>query len=1122
MELKDFSTSDYLFEIQSIDQSNLSLRNKYIRLKRILERSCKELTEGDSLQFPSLFSRIVFIAQQYDLPKAMEWQLQNVRIKAAFLLRNEQNLVSPNQYQRAKNVLEGFFLLLKGDRTKEIPDEEVLPKSDSLFWEKIRVEVEEVDEEKELILCRCELFPDEEIKVKYNVEDVNSVFNDTVHHLWRGAQLNLLDVKVGKEGIFVPKIVVLEPDYLIDASSIAECFQSYGSSHYHYLRRKLEPNTSSKHILLGNLANFFLDELIYADDIDNLTFKEVFMKSFQFMPFEYASCADIAENSDFKEFMTKAESQFQNIKRVVQHDLQVNNFDASLCLLEPSFFCEKYGFQGRLDLLQLTSEERQDSRIIELKSGKTPFPQDDATKIAPNHVTQTAVYRLMIQTVFNTNIRHIYPYILYSSAENKGENLRYSAGFQRLEKEIINTRNQIVAVERSLYAGDVVAVETIFDQLFNLDNYGRVPQFFTDKLVAIKKVLDSATSLEKSYFYRYVSFISRELYLQKTGDESYDSSMSISALWNSAFAERKEALELIENLSIRQIDDSGRGMVIYFDRKDTLECVNFREGEICILYPRQSEDDSVLTNQILKGTVVEVSANQVVLRFRYKQRNKQFFARYKYWAVEHDKLDHGYNAMFKSLFAFLSASVDKKELILGLREPQSSLLSIQKGAETKEEKQKQVIDKATAADDYFLIVGPPGTGKTSIFAKQLIERFYSDEKVNILVMAYTNRAVDELCSAISAAFGEEEMECNKYIRIGSELSCGEASRHRLLQNLSGNVESRRDLLQFIKDTRIFVGTLASIVGKPELFELKKFNVAIIDEASQILEPQIVGLLPHFDKFIMIGDHKQLSTITLQDETKSKVNEPNLNRIELYDCRESLFERLFRICQQNKWTHAYDTLTYHGRMHKDIARLVNDVFYDGELKVATERQSEQLDFVAFDEADRLQQMLATSRVQFIPVRNADYTNVSDKINNEEADIVVALVKAQIEVYNKNGKVFDPQKSLGIITPYRNQIATIKHKLEEAGVPEFEKIMIDTVERFQGSQRDTIILSFCFNKPYQLYAFCNLNREKTVDRKLNVALTRARGQLIMVGNDYILRQHPIYRNLLEQVERINKSM
>ncbi|MDR1717491.1 MAG: AAA family ATPase [Prevotella sp.] len=1111
-----FIQSDYLSEIQQIDSSDLSLRNKYIRLKRVLERGCKDITAGESLQFPSLFSRLVFIGQKYELPKSLEWQLQNIRIKASYLLRNDKNLVSPGQYQQAKEGLENFLLYIEGEKQNfnyvedTVFDFEPVPQDLS---NKIRVQVLEIDAENELLICQSEILIGQSLKVRYNVSPVNNIFNETIERLWIGAQLNLIDVKVDDAGFYIPKMFVLEPDYLIDASAMAECFQSYGSSYLHYFRRKFEPNVNTHYILLGNLANFFLDELIYAGDADSLPFEEVFMKSFRSMPFEYAACKEISDNAAFKEFMTKARSQFENIKRVVLNDMPANGFDVASCTLEPSFFCEKYGFQGRLDLLQLSNDKTGIDRIIELKSGKPPYPREDVTKIAPNHETQTAVYRLMIQSVFEKDTRHIYPTILYSSAENAGENIRFAAIYQRLEKDIINVRNLIVATEHDLYIGDMQYVEKVFRNLFNLDNYGRVPQFFIDKLAESEKVIDKATPLERAYFYRYISFITRELYLQKTGDEGYNTSMSVSALWNTSFEERQEALDLIANLEIEDIDDSGRDMIIRFKR-DKDDCVNFREGEICILYPRQKSEESVLTNQILKGTVVEISSYHVILRFRYKQRNHDFFSRYKYWAVEHDKLDHSYNTMYKSLFAFLSAPDDKKELLLGLRKPALSALYTLKTDATKEEKQENIIDKALAAEDYFLIVGPPGTGKTSIFARQLIERFSAGKDTNILVMAYTNRAVDELCASICQAFGKSEDECDRYIRIGAELSCGEDYRHRLLQNISHQADSRKELIQTIDRTRIFVGTLASITGKPELFDLKKFNVAIIDEASQILEPQIIGLLPLFDKFIMIGDHKQLSTITLQDENKSKVKETILNDIELSDCRESLFERLFHVCQKQGWAHAYDTLTYHGRMHEDIASLVNASFYDNMLNVATDRQCKPLIYQTYDRSDKLQSLIATKRTAFIPVRQTDNTNNSDKLNKQEADVVISLIKAILEIYRVNNMAFDARKTIGVITPYRNQIALIKHKLEETEIPGLNNIMVDTVERYQGSQRDIIILSFCFNKPYQLRFFSNLNRERTVDRKLNVALTRAREQLFMIGNDYILNQNLIYREIVNQ--------
>lgn len=1112
--------SDNLNEIQQIDQSDLSLRDKYIRLKQLLERSCKDITVGESLQFPSLFSRIVFVAQKLNLPRSLEWHLQNIRVKANFLQKNDSNVITTTQYERAKHVLADFFNLTCGYEASnkiEIDDADkpVFPK------DKLRVQIIDIDKDKKLLLCRSEALYDKDILVKYAISHINDMFDETAERLWIGAQLNLLDAKQDDEGYYIPQAIVLEPDYLIDASAMAECFQTYSTSYLHYFRRKFEQPVNSHYILLGNLANFFLDELIYAENIEDASFDEIFLKSFRSMPFEYASCSDIAEKNAFIDFMQRAKRQFENIKRVIIEDLPSNGFEVKDCILEPSFYSEKYGFQGRLDLLA-SSNKSDIERIIELKSGKPPYPREDVSLIAPNHEVQTTIYRLMIQSSTGKDARHIYPTILYSSGDGRGENLRLAAPYKQLEKEIINVRNLIVATEHDLYTGDNKTVEQIFHKLFDINSYGQVPDFFISKVNEMKKVLDQASDLEISYFYRFITFISRELYLQKAGDEGYNTAISVSALWNTSFEDRKESLDLIDKLEIEEIDNSGRDMKICFRRNEPADCVNFREGEICILYPRQQEDDTLLTNQILKGNIVEISPDHVLLRFRHKQRNISFFDRYTCWVVEHDKLDHTYNTMYKSLFALLMAPKIKRDLLLGINEPGISL-SVSKGVEASgiEQKQNSIIERALRADDYFLIVGPPGTGKTSIFARRLIEELYKNKETNILVMAYTNRAVDELCETINEAFCNDSNICDKYIRIGTELSCGEPYRHRLLQNISQDVRNRKELIDILSNQRIFVGTLASIVGKPELFGIKKFDIAIIDEASQILEPQIIGLLPNFEKFIMIGDHKQLSTIALQSEDKSVVDNEELNKIGLYDCRESLFERLFRICQTNNWTHAYDTLTYHGRMHNDIADFANKYFYDNQLIIATERQNKPLDYSLYDKSDNLQNLIAKNRVAFVSCYPKDHRILPGKMNEEEALIAINLAKTIYELYEANGKNFDSTKSLGIIAPYRNQIALIKQKLEETGIKELNDIMVDTVERYQGSQRDIIIVSFCFNSPHQLRYFTNMDREQKVDRKLNVALTRAREQLFLIGNEQIMSQNSIYDKLLDSVPIIKSS-
>ena len=124
----------------------------------------------------------------------------------------------------------------------------------------------------------------------------------------------------------------------------------------------------------------------------------------------------------------------------------------------------------------------------------------------------------------------------------------------------------------------------------------------------------------------------------------------------------------------------------------------------------------------------------------------------------------------------------------------------------------------------------------------------------------------------------------------------------------------------------------------------------------------------------------------------------------------------------------------------------------------------------------------------------------------------------QIYESHRTDFDDSRTLGVITPYRSQIALIKKEIEALGIPALNRILVDTVERFQGSERDVIIYSCCINSYYQLKFVSNLTEENGVliDRKLNVALTRARKQMFVTGVPKYLKSNPLYESLLNLIE------
>ena len=426
------------------------------------------------------------------------------------------------------------------------------------------------------------------------------------------------------------------------------------------------------------------------------------------------------------------------------------------------------------------------------------------------------------------------------------------------------------------------------------------------------------------------------------------------------------------------------------------------------------------------------------------------------------------------------------------------------------DEQNHILQKILASKDYFLLWGPPGTGKTSVMLKHLVGHLMKNTSETILLLAYTNRAVDEICEAIESL---GDWLKGDYVRIGSRYGTSPTYQSQLLDKKIEHITTRKELIAVIKKHRIFVATVASMTGKLELMKLTDFQRVIIDEASQILEPQLIGLLPLFNHFTLIGDHKQLPAIVQQPEDESAIATRELHSVGLKNLRHSFFERLYKRAITERWTWAYDVLSHQGRMHLDIMQFPSQHFYEQKLQVLPQGMNAfQLQSIGFQsngfDSD-FEKLIAERRVLFINTE-ADLTNSFNKTNVHEARMIGQLVKVFEKIYQSKNQVLNPQ-SIGVITPYRAQIAQIQSALRDMDF-DTDNITIDTVERYQGGAREVILISLCTNQASQLASLVSLS-EEGVDRKLNVALTRARKHLVVVGNKDILRGSEIYRRFIE---------
>ena len=291
---------------------------------------------------------------------------------------------------------------------------------------------------------------------------------------------------------------------------------------------------------------------------------------------------------------------------------------------------------------------------------------------------------------------------------------------------------------------------------------------------------------------------------------------------------------------------------------------------------------------------------------------------------------------------------------------------------------------------------------------------HTDE--NVLLVAYTNRAVDEICESL------ERIEVNgkpfrEYLRIGSRLGTGEAYMKRLLQVRSQGVRRRKELRALIDNSRIVVGTVASVGGKNELFKLKAFDRIVVDEASQILEPLLGALLSRAPKSLLIGDHRQLPAVVQQGGHGTRVTDEALREIGLTDLGTSLFERLYLRARAAGWTWAYDQLRHQGRMHREIMAFPALHFYGGKLDILPETIAYHLRQLAplqlGQPLDELQEKLCARRLIFIGTE-VDHSTPDPKVNHHEAEMMVRLVQAFTALYARTDRPIQAG-DIGIITP-----------------------------------------------------------------------------------------------------------
>ncbi len=449
--------------------------------------------------------------------------------------------------------------------------------------------------------------------------------------------------------------------------------------------------------------------------------------------------------------------------------------------------------------------------------------------------------------------------------------------------------------------------------------------------------------------------------------------------------------------------------------------------------------------------------------------------------------------------------VKLREVLLGQRKPSFRQLP-QLSYPWLNRSQQDAIQKVVEAQEVSIIHGPPGTGKTTTLVEAIIETLQRETQV--LVCAPSNAAVDWISEQLMRR-GIHVLRIGNPLRMSDEmLDCSYERRYsahpdyhelwNIRKSLHDGAKGEQAHRLHKRETELEIKINAdlfeqarvvssTLIGSAyRIMERRRFSTLFIDEAAQALEPACWAAILKADRVIMGGDHQQLPpTVKSLAAAKGGLS-------------DTLMQKVVAL-----WPQAVTLLTMQYRMNEEIMAFSSQWFYNGQLRAAEEAAHRMVSPI-----DTPLMWLDTSQLHYEEKENL-HKSLS---NSEEARFVIHTLKDYIEMISPQ-KVENERIDFGIITPYRGQARLIRRllKMQHYFRKLKRRITVDTVDGFQGQERDVIVISLVRDN-----ADGNIGFLRDL-RRMNVAITRARMKLIIIGNAETLSRHRFYRGLAEHIRR-----
>jgi ATP-dependent RNA/DNA helicase IGHMBP2 len=573
--------------------------------------------------------------------------------------------------------------------------------------------------------------------------------------------------------------------------------------------------------------------------------------------------------------------------------------------------------------------------------------------------------------------------------------------------------------------------------------------------------------------------------------------------------------------------NSGERLIVRISRpKEHQESHQFQSGKPISLFSNASDKDE---EDFVNGVVNQVKEQEMFITLNSDELPDWTYNGYMGVQLLFDEVS--YREMEQTM-AYLIETEDKrinelKNILIGSKQAEFTTEDSLINTPNLNEKQNEALHLIQQARDVAIIHGPPGTGKTTTLVESILQILKEEEQ--ILVCAPSNAAVDLLVEKISnkqievlrlgnpARVTEEQLsktldariarhpyykelrtirkKADEYRKLARKYkrNFGQAEREqrRLLYDEAGKLKAEADQLAFFISNDIIskAPVIASTLVGANNYVLKgkKFRTVFIDEAAQAHEPASWIPIIKAERVIFAGDHCQLPpTIKSMDAARAGLN-------------VTLFEK---VINRN---HADVMLTEQYRMNKQIMEFPSRMFYNDRL-LANIRVA---DAKIFPE---------DLPVEFIDTAGAGFFEQVDEetfstYNQEEANLLIR----HFTDYMNQLEAMDIIKDvlhIGLISPYKAQVSLLQEALKNEYVsgPVSCNLSINTVDSFQGQERDIIYISLVrSNEKGEIGFLSDI-------RRMNVAMTRARKKLVIIGDSSTICSHPFYDKLLDYINEI----